>query len=458
MEFLRTPDPSAAWLATPRSNAPNTATPPTNAASNTQAPTPGAPVDRAGIKSSFQQLFTPNVGAAQGNAATPFFARTPHPSGLTPFLNGGATPNLVTPALGMMPMATPMKSDGRNGTPDVLMSSPYLQAAAKEAVRREFMNMPSYIAGPVASSPTSASGSAEQTVPPGELAQRAQQAQIVYTKDGQLVPSSAVPSPSSTTGSAPSSEARVPGTRSPTTSNPKSCTSPGNQRVPQTSSSPDPAADEATKKNPPDTAAAPPSQQQAAQSAPMVTFAQRPFYPGMPAPGMAPPQGMFFMPPNAQMMIQPPPHNAVFMHPSNGMMMFAPPGAAPPQLMPAPPGMMMHAMPPPHMAHAPAVAGPPTVGMPPLNANTKAETATERKDRIEREKQELIREFKKKTREAALVRFRQKRRERRFGKLIRYECRKQLADARPRVKGRFVRIKTSDAQEDSECAQVVPSM
>lgn len=86
----------------------------------------------------------------------------------------------------------------------------------------------------------------------------------------------------------------------------------------------------------------------------------------------------------------------------------------------------------------------------------KPETVEEKKQRIEHEKQDLIREFKKKTREAALVRFRQKRRERRFGKLIRYDCRKKLADARPRVKGRFVRIK--EDEEDDECAQVVPGM
>lgn len=88
----------------------------------------------------------------------------------------------------------------------------------------------------------------------------------------------------------------------------------------------------------------------------------------------------------------------------------------------------------------------------------KQEPQSDKKSRIEIEKQELIREFKKKTREAALVRFRQKRSERRFGKLIRYDCRKKLADARPRVKGRFVRIKSDEYDEDSESAQVVPDM
>mmetsp|Transcript_2876 Transcript_2876/g.8786 ORF Transcript_2876/g.8786 Transcript_2876/m.8786 type:complete len:245 (-) Transcript_2876:1553-2287(-) len=57
-------------------------------------------------------------------------------------------------------------------------------------------------------------------------------------------------------------------------------------------------------------------------------------------------------------------------------------------------------------------------------------------------KQALMKELQKKTREAAIVRWKQKRRERLSGKHIRYTCRKKLADARPRVKGRFV--KTAD--------------
>ncbi|CDF39138.1 unnamed protein product [Chondrus crispus] len=80
------------------------------------------------------------------------------------------------------------------------------------------------------------------------------------------------------------------------------------------------------------------------------------------------------------------------------------------------------------------------------------ETQAHRKLRIEHEKQEPIREFKKKTREAALVRFWQKHRGRRFGTVIRYDCRKKLADAWPRVKGR---IKDED---DMEPPQVVPGM
>lgn len=48
-------------------------------------------------------------------------------------------------------------------------------------------------------------------------------------------------------------------------------------------------------------------------------------------------------------------------------------------------------------------------------------------------------EIRKKKRMEALARFRSKRANRSFTKKVRYECRKQLADSRPRVKGRFVR-------------------
>lgn len=47
-------------------------------------------------------------------------------------------------------------------------------------------------------------------------------------------------------------------------------------------------------------------------------------------------------------------------------------------------------------------------------------------------------EQKRMDRQAALKRFRNKRANRSFRKKVRYECRKQLADSRPRVKGRFV--------------------
>lgn len=151
-------------------------------------------------------------------------------------------------------------------------------------------------------------------------------------------------------------------------------------------------------------------------------------------PGHGPPPGMMMLGPNGHMMMAPAPG------------MYAPPGMMVFGRQQAFPGGMMMGRP---------LQGP--MATPSQDGSMKVETTEEKKKRIEHEKQELIREFKKKTREAALVRFRQKRRERRFGKLIRYDCRKKLADARPRVKGRFVRIK-DDEEEDDESAQVVPDM
>lgn len=58
---------------------------------------------------------------------------------------------------------------------------------------------------------------------------------------------------------------------------------------------------------------------------------------------------------------------------------------------------------------------------------------------LEKEKLERTAEQRKKRRMEALARFRSKRANRSFTKKVRYECRKQLADSRPRVKGRFVR-------------------
>uniref|UniRef100_A0A0D3C6M3 Response regulatory domain-containing protein n=2 Tax=Brassica oleracea var. oleracea TaxID=109376 RepID=A0A0D3C6M3_BRAOL len=51
----------------------------------------------------------------------------------------------------------------------------------------------------------------------------------------------------------------------------------------------------------------------------------------------------------------------------------------------------------------------------------------------------------KSEREAALMKFRMKKKDRCFGKKVRYESRKKLADQRPRVKGQFVRAVNSDA-------------
>ncbi|KAM7278372.1 hypothetical protein ACFE04_005506 [Oxalis oulophora] len=54
-------------------------------------------------------------------------------------------------------------------------------------------------------------------------------------------------------------------------------------------------------------------------------------------------------------------------------------------------------------------------------------------------------------REAALIKFRLKRKERCFDKKVRYQSRKTLAEQRPRVKGQFVRQKKSDSKAGNEC-------
>lgn len=59
------------------------------------------------------------------------------------------------------------------------------------------------------------------------------------------------------------------------------------------------------------------------------------------------------------------------------------------------------------------------------------------------EEVERMEEQRRRERKAALERFRTKRANRSFRKKVRYHCRKQLADSRPRVKGRFVGRKVS---------------
>jgi len=384
MEFLRTPEPAAAHLAAANGSTPRTPL---------TAPNGAASLDRAGIKSSFQQLFTPNHA--------PQFL--PGASGLTPFL-GGATPNFVTPGIGMMPMG--LTPSTHKASAEIMLSSPYLQAAAKEAVRREFMNMPSYI-----------TGNAPVPAPVGSPPQPQ-----VYSTDGRPV-TSTPPTPKST------------GSQQTTDENNN------NRVVPTDSNKIDSTADdtdsESAAKVPQSAGAGAPNGKPLPTNVPPPAAASMP-YAGHQPPFFAPP-GVFLMP---QMVPGHHPHHAqmnggVFVHPGNGMMMtYA-----------GMPGMGMQGMPMPMNGMnmmMPQMAMP--VGTKPI---PKHETSEQKKVRVEEEKQQLIREFKKKTREAALVRFRQKRRERRFGKLIRYACRKQLADARPRVKGRFVRINNDDNKSTS---------
>lgn len=54
-----------------------------------------------------------------------------------------------------------------------------------------------------------------------------------------------------------------------------------------------------------------------------------------------------------------------------------------------------------------------------------------------------------KEREARLMRYREKRKNRRFDKTIRYASRKAYAEARPRIKGRFAKRCSADAEDDA---------
>lgn len=358
-------------------------------------------LDRAGIKSSFQSLFSPNPHA------TPALLARPTTSGVTPFINGMTTPSLVPPTTAFLPSYPPhMRPNTHERLPasspnasDPTLTSPFLQAAAKEAVRREFMNMPSYVTTSNPHPTTSPVAPSSERVVPGNHIPSPHRPMQVMTKTGSQAPSPAAMRQSSSS----SGDAKVPASLSP-------------QRVPEGntgSTVPSAKIDPKDARHP----VRPPMQ---------------PYF--MPHP--QPPPGMVVMGQHGPMMMAPPP--GAFYAPPPGMMMF---GGGQPVMQQQ--GLMSHPQP----VAAVRPEGPPV----------KAETAGERKERIEFEKQELIREFKKKTREAALVRFRQKRRERRFGKLIRYDCRKKLADARPRVKGRFVRLKNEE-DEESEGMQVVPDL
>ncbi|KAK3152289.1 hypothetical protein QOZ80_2BG0156900 [Eleusine coracana subsp. coracana] len=59
------------------------------------------------------------------------------------------------------------------------------------------------------------------------------------------------------------------------------------------------------------------------------------------------------------------------------------------------------------------------------------------------------------SREARLMRYREKRKNRRFEKTIRYASRKAYAETRPRVKGRFAK-RTDDSENDADVINTVP--
>ncbi|PXF49408.1 Two-component response regulator-like PRR37 [Gracilariopsis chorda] len=378
-------------------------------------------LDRTGIKNSFQSLFSPSPGS--NVAATPaLLSRTTAP-GLTPFLNATQTPGLVPPCSALLPTFSsfPLQK-GVSASPNVSeqgQKTPYLTAAAKEAVRREFMSMPSYVATlpPPEARPQA---STERQVPE-KVASPKYSVQVVV-QTGAQVPASGPqssttqltqqrnePHEGSLTGPSSPSDAKVPDN------------SPKGLVHKETKSSCQESGEKTTSTHP--------DSQQPHQQTHAIPPQMHPYF----IPQTQPVPGMVMFGQHAPVMMAPPP--GMFPHP--GMVMF--PGGQP---MVPPHGMLMH---------------PPQSVMPQRVVPPKSETPEERKARVENEKQDLIREFKKKTREAALVRFRQKRRERRFGKLIRYDCRKKLADARPRVKGRFVRMKNEN-DDESEPAQVVPNM
>jgi hypothetical protein len=60
-------------------------------------------------------------------------------------------------------------------------------------------------------------------------------------------------------------------------------------------------------------------------------------------------------------------------------------------------------------------------------------------------------------RQILIEKFRAKKKRRVWRKQIKYDCRKRLADTRPRVKGRFVSRKDKDGNSDGECEGLHPA-
>ena len=60
-----------------------------------------------------------------------------------------------------------------------------------------------------------------------------------------------------------------------------------------------------------------------------------------------------------------------------------------------------------------------------------------------------------KEREARLMRYREKRKNRRFDKTIRYASRKAYAETRPRIKGRFAKRCSEDDNDAACCSPTV---
>jgi hypothetical protein len=62
-----------------------------------------------------------------------------------------------------------------------------------------------------------------------------------------------------------------------------------------------------------------------------------------------------------------------------------------------------------------------------------------------------------KEREARLMRYREKRKNRRFDKTIRYASRKAYAETRPRIKGRFAKRCSAEAEREDACCSPAAS-
>lgn len=408
--------------------------------------------DRAAIKTSFQSLFSP---AATPNVGPTHTLLAPSPAhGLTPFLAASAaTPGLVPPASALLAHFPHYPSQSPAPQDPFAHGTPYLTAVAREAVRREFMSIPTHVAAAAAAAAGHHTALSSHSHSPDSHSSNKYSIQVVANTGS---PPAITSQGDSYNGSQNGSHNDSASNNAPSTTSPTDATVPttvaSNENTSQHLSSPAASSASAASAgmvaNPNCVSAEkaaplsnqfplPPPQQHPHLQHP-ITSKNAPH--AQPQPPVHPyffphpqhPQNMFMFP-HGPMMMAPPPHGPIFAPP--GMIMY--PGAQSMQ-----PHMFMHP------------AQPSLAPQPPIPA--KSETPEQRKARCETEKQDLIREFKKKTREAALVRFRQKRRERRFGKLIRYDCRKKLADARPRFKGRFVRLKTED--DDSEGAQVVPNM
>jgi len=463
MEYLSTPDASRGWL-------PN-GTPGTGAATGL------APATRqAHIRDSFQSLFSPSLDVPSLGSGTVvpspsllgprFTAPTPVLSTAVPIVVRGGSAAAVCPPTGApsgVPTAVAPASAGAMDVPpsparpDAVLSSPFLRQAAKDAVVREYQN--TYLGDPSSAgghmrfglpSPAwsvllpSTPGVGRPPPVPTPMARGFHPG--VGAPAGPLPPpppkrKARTPDPATAVASSPVKEEGANGSGQ-SVAKPLASPPGASPEHPEALSSAEGAttaavvdgtqmAVGATAPRIPGDGAAPDAEAKLAGSAPLSMAV--PNMPNMPAPYAAmmygaPGLGMYM--PSASMAAQ----MQQFQHWQQMYQQSASVGLYP---------TVPNAMVPPQPGQFSAAA----------SALPAKETQEERKNREESEKETLTREFKKKTREAALLRFRQKRRDRKFGKLVRYTVRKALADGRPRVKGRFVKM-ADDAPGGGSSASV----